>query len=103
MKLFGYLPETLFQPLAGPKKHVYARLLLRLYERVFAARVLDTPTKDEVLRHIAAVLSEAGVLSLEELEEECAERGDNPTAHYVAYQRLRSTGWLIEEHEKWNV
>jgi hypothetical protein len=40
MKLFGYLPEFLFQPLSWPKKHVYARLLMRLYERVYSARIL---------------------------------------------------------------
>jgi hypothetical protein len=28
MKLFGYLPESLFQPLAGPNKHVYETDLL---------------------------------------------------------------------------
>lgn len=103
MKLFGYLPETLFQPLAGPKKHVYARLLLRLYERVFAARVLETPTRDDVLRQIAAALPETGIASSEELEEEGIARDTNPQAHYVAYHRLRNTGWLVEEHEKWDV
>jgi hypothetical protein len=103
MKLFGYLPETLFQPLAGPKKHVYARLLLRLYDRVFAARVLETPTRDDVLRQIAAALPEAGVISPDQLDEEGIERGENPHAHSVAYNRLRNTGWLIEEHKKWDV
>jgi hypothetical protein len=41
MKLFGHLPETLFQPLAGPKRHVYARLPLHLYDKLLAARVLE--------------------------------------------------------------
>jgi hypothetical protein len=103
MKLFGYLPETLFQPLAGPKKHVYARLLLHLYDKVFAARVLETPTREEVLRQIAIALPDAGVHSPDELREEAAEAGENPQAHYLAYYRLRNTGWLSEEHEKWNV
>jgi hypothetical protein len=103
MKLFGYLPESMFQPLAGPRKHAYARLLLRLYDRVYAARVLETPTKDEVLKHIAAALSEAGVASPEELEEDGVERDAQAYAHYVAYQRLRNTGWLIEEQDKWTV
>jgi hypothetical protein len=103
VKLFGYLPETLFQPLAGPKKHVYARLLLRLYERLFAARVLETPTKDEVLRHIASALPEAGVNTSDQLQEDGVEDDTNPYAHYVAYNRLRNTGWLVEEHEKWDV
>lgn len=103
MKLFGYLPETLFQPLAGPKKHVYARLLLRLYERLFAARVLETPTKDEVLRHIASALPEAGVNTSDQLQEDDVEDDTQPYAHYVAYNRLRNTGWLVEEQEKWDV
>ena len=104
MKLFGYLPETLFQPLAGPKKHVYlARLLLRLYERLFAARALETPTKDEVLRHIAGALPEAGVKTSDQLQEDGVEDDAQPCAHYVAYNRLRNTGWLVnEEQEKWD-
>jgi hypothetical protein len=36
----------LFSPLAGPRRHVYARLLLHLYGRVFAARILETPTEE---------------------------------------------------------
>jgi len=103
MKLFGYLPEALFQPLAGPRRHVYARLLLRLYERVYAARVLETPSKDEILRHIASVLAEAGVSNSDELEEDGLESEPSPHAHYVAYNRLKSTGWLVEEQEKWDV
>ena len=92
LKLFGYLPEALFQPLAGPKKHVYARLLSRLYEKVFAARVLETPTKDEVLRHIASALTEAGVADAIQLHEEGIDGEANPHAHYIAYNRLRNTG-----------
>lgn len=103
MKLFGYLPEALFQPLAGPKKHIYARLLLRLYERVFAARVLETPSKDEILRHIASVLVEAGVSTSYDLEEQGLESEPSPHAHYAAYNRLKNTGWLVEEQEKWDV
>ena len=73
VKLFGYLPESLFQPLAGPRKHVYGRLLLRLYERLFATRILDMPTKDEVLRHLASALQDTGVSSSDELSEEGVE------------------------------
>ena len=103
MKLFGTLPETLFQPLAGPKKHVYAGLLLHLYDKVFAARVLETPTREEILKHIALALPAAGVNSPDELREDPAEGDGNPQAHYLAYYRLRSTGWLIEDQEKWTV
>lgn len=102
MKLFGYLPEGLFQPLAGAKRHVYARLLLHLYEKVFAARILDTPTREEVYRVIATALSEMG--SPGGLGEDDADIDDgNQQANYIAYDRLRKTGWLIEEREKWNV
>ena len=80
MKLFDYLPETLFQPLAGPKKHIYARLLIRLYERVFAARVLETPTREDIIRYIALALPEAGVNSSDELREDDAESDGNPHA-----------------------
>jgi Family of unknown function (DUF5716) len=103
MKLFGHLPETLFQPLAGPKKHIYARLLIHLYERVFAPRVLETPSREDILRHIALALPEAGVNSSDELREDDAESDGNSQAPYIAYHRLRNTGWLVEEHEKWDV
>jgi tRNA splicing endonuclease len=65
-------------------------LLLRLYDRVFAARMLEIPTHDHVLRQIP----EASALSPDELHEEGTERDANPYAHYIAYHRLRSTGWL---------
>jgi hypothetical protein len=103
MKLFGYLPETLFQPLAGPKRHVYSRLLMRLYDRVFAARILETPAKEEVLRQIEIALSEDGVGSEDLLQEDGPEADAGSQAHYLAYHRLRNTGWLVEEHERWRV
>jgi Family of unknown function (DUF5716) len=103
MKLFGYLPESLFFPLAGPKKHVYARLLLHLYNRVFAARILETPTKEDVLGHVSVALAEAGVDSPDQLAEDGQDGSAGDQAHSLAYRRLRDTGWLIEEREKWRV
>ena len=100
MRLFGYLPETLFQPLSGPKKHVYARLLMRLYERAYSARILETPLREEVLRQIEIGLSEVGIGSTDELSEGSEDQATNQ-AHYLAYYRLRDTGWLTEETEKW--
>lgn len=102
MKLFGYLPETLFQPLSGPKKHVYARLLVRLYERVYSARILETPAREEVLRQIEIGLSEAGIGSTEQMAEGIEDQAAGQ-AHYLAYYRLRDTGWLTEETERWRV
>jgi hypothetical protein len=103
MKLFGHLPDMLFQPLAGPKRHIYARLLLHLHNRVFAARILETPTKEDVLSQITIALSEAGVDSAEQLAEEDDAGPEKDQAHSLAYRRLRDTGWLIEEREKWRV
>jgi hypothetical protein len=102
MKLFGYLPETLFQPLSGPKKHVYARLLMRLYERVYSARILETPLREEVVKQIEIGLAEFGIGSTGELSEGDPEEDQTTSqAHYLAYYRLRDTGWLTEETEKW--
>lgn len=101
MKLFGYLPKSLFQPLAGPKKDAYARLLMRLYEKVYSARILETPLREKVVRQIEIGLSESGIGSTDELPEEGAEDQGTSQAHYLAYYRLRDTGWLTEETEKW--
>jgi hypothetical protein len=102
MKLFGYLPETLFKPLSGPKKHVYARLLMRLYEKVYSARILETPLRDEVVKQIEIGLSEFGIGSMGELSEGDPDEDQTTSqAHYLAYYRLKNTGWLTEETEKW--
>jgi hypothetical protein len=103
MKLFGYLPESLFQPLSGPKKHVYARLLMRLYDRVYSARILDTPLREEVVKQIEIGLAEAGIGSTEQLSEDASDDHVTSQAHNLAYYRLRDTGWLTEETEKWRV
>jgi hypothetical protein len=101
MKLFGYLPESLFQPLSGPKKHVYARLLMRLYDRVYSARILETPLREEVVKQIEIGLTEAGIGTPDQLSEDASEEASTSQAHYLAYYRLRDTGWLKEETEKW--
>ena len=99
----GYLPESLFQPLSGPKKHVYARLLMRLYERVYSARILETPLKEEVVKQIEIGLTEAGIGSTDQLSEDASEDPATSHAHNLAYYRLRDTGWLTEGTEKWRV
>src|ERR1700747_3780468 len=102
MKLFGYLPETLFQPLSGPKKHVYARLLMRLYERVYSARILETPLREEVVKQIEIGLSEFGMGSMCDLSEDDHDQDQTTSqAHYLAYYRLRDTGWLQGETGEW--
>ncbi|MGY3238334.1 hypothetical protein ACVWZ4_001034 [Bradyrhizobium sp. USDA 4472] len=102
MKLFGYLPETLFRPLSGPKKHVYARLLMRLYERVYSARILETPLREEVVKQIEIGLSEFSIDTMGDLSEGDPDEDQTTSqAHYLAYYRLRDSGWLTEDTEKW--
>jgi hypothetical protein len=104
MQIFGFLPESLFQPLAAPEhRQFYARLLLRLYDRLFAARILETPAREDVLRHIEAAIREEGISAPEGLGDDDAEPGESRQAHYVVYRRLRATGWLVEQREKWRV
>lgn len=61
------------------------------------------PLGADVLRQIELTLAETGVASPDELQEDGVERDESPQAQYVAYHRLRSTGWVVEEHEKWTV
>jgi hypothetical protein len=70
---------------------------------VYSARILETPVKEEVLRQIEIGLSESGIGSTEQLSEDGAENQVASQAHYLAYYRLRDTGWLTEETEKWRV
>jgi hypothetical protein len=46
------------------------RLLKRLYDRIFAARILEAPLKEDVLRQIDVVLSEGGIGSEDRLQED---------------------------------
>lgn len=88
--------------MSGPKKHVYSRLLMRLYERVYSARILETPLREEIVKQIEIGLSEFGIGSMGDLSEGDPEEDQTTSqAHYLAYYRLRDTGWLTEETEKW--
>src|SRR6201987_6539221 len=102
MRFFGFLPGPLLKPLSGPKKHVYARLLMRLYERVYSARILETPLREEVVKQIEIGLSEFGIGSMCDLSEDDPDQDPTTSqAHYLAYYRLRDTGWVTEETETW--
>jgi len=43
------------------------------------------------------------VSDADQLQEEGIENEPNPHAHYIAYNRLKNTGWLLEEKEKWDL
>jgi hypothetical protein len=75
---------------------------MRLYERVYSARILETPLKEEIVKQIEIGLSEFGIGSMGDLSEGDPEEDQTTSqAHYLAYYRLRDTGWLTEETEKW--
>nr|WP_271627990.1 Wadjet anti-phage system protein JetA family protein [Bradyrhizobium sp. CCBAU 11445] len=75
---------------------------MRLYERVYSARILETPLREEVVKQIEIGLSEFGIGSMGDLAEGDPEEDQTTSqAHYLAYYRLRDTGWLTEETEKW--
>jgi hypothetical protein len=56
-----------------------------------------------VVKQAEIGLSEAGIGSTDQLSEEASEDLGTGQAHYLAYYRLRDTGWLTEETEKWRV
>src|ERR1700688_1505940 len=76
---------------------------MRLYERVYSARILETPLREEVVKQIEIGLTEAGIGSTDQLSEDQSEDPATSQAHNLAYYRLRDTGWLTEETEKWRV
>ena len=76
---------------------------MRLYERVYSARILETPLKEEVVKQIEIGLTEAGIGSTDQLSEDASEDPATSHAHNLAYYRLRDTGWLTEGTEKWRV
>jgi hypothetical protein len=57
MKLFGYLPESLFQPLSGPKKHVYR------HRRTIASLASDLLADADRLGKIARAYIDQGVIA----------------------------------------
>jgi hypothetical protein len=64
---------------------------------------LETPLREEVVKQIEIGLSESGIGSMDQLSEVGSEDQTTSRAHYLAYYRLRDTGWLMEETEKWRV
>jgi hypothetical protein len=61
------------------------RLLMRLYERVYSARILETPLRKEVVKQAEIGLSEAGIGSTDQLSEEASEDLGTGQAHYLAW------------------
>jgi hypothetical protein len=73
--------------------HVYAGCCAPLRPGIRCSHAGDSdPRRRSSSDRLA--LPEASALSPDELHEEGTERDANPHAHYIAYHRLRSTGWL---------
>jgi hypothetical protein len=98
-KLFGDLSDTLFRPLAGRNRHVYAEVLYDLHKLMGDDGGDDDVSRDAVKSTIADTLRRLEVASLEVDEdayEEEEQADDLPTRIYA---RLRTCGWLIDERE----
>ena len=67
------------------------------------ARVLETPTRDEFFATLPSPSRKRASLHPRSSEKKASNKTAIPHAHYVAYHRLRNTGWLSEQHEKWDV
>ena len=77
---------------------------MRLYERVYSARILETPLKEEVVKQIEIGLAEAGIGSTDQLSGRM-HRKSPPPARLITWHTTdcATRGWLTEETEKWRV
>lgn len=103
--IFGHLPGTLFAPLAGPNRQVYADVLGAL-QPVFFDRDDEEifPARDTVRLSIEEAV--ARMARLQWVEEDESER-ELPLSDagyaYRIYRRLVACGWLEEEAEGYQV
>jgi hypothetical protein len=88
MKLFGHLPETLFQPRRSQEARLRSPPSASLRQAARGARVGST-TREEFLKHIAIALPEAGISSWNELREETLRA--LTTLHITAF--ATQAGW----------
>ena len=86
---FGMLGMRHQPPLRGIDD---ARLLMRLYERIYSARILETPLREEVVKQIEIGLTEFGIGSMGELSEGDPEEDQGQRHHVLWPQGIRSTG-----------
>lgn len=99
-KLFGHLPNHLFSPLSGKNRHLYARLLLRIYRTLFADALLAQPYQDDV---IGLIEQEADRLDRSAFDAEDGLEATDKGLPRQIYNRLRDAGWLVEHAEGYHV
>ncbi len=96
---FRRVPDTLFSPLCGPNRHIYARLILDLYPLFFDQLHADVfPSRDTVRAEIEELLARLALHWIDEGGETADEAGASEFLLALrAYHRLREAGWLEEE------
>lgn len=95
---FGSLPDEIFSPLAGPNRHIHARVLLDLFEYFFAdTLVVDSPKQRDVVVRITHVLGQMGLAYVDDEGGRVSGALEHP---HMIVKRLRDTGWLqvYKEH-----
>lgn len=98
--MFGKLSETIFKPLAGPGRHVYGRVILRVYDAFFADDLAAAPARETVIWAIGEELRKtSGDGTLPDLDLDDPEPRSYP---HAVYSRLRDTGWLVESRSDEN-
>jgi hypothetical protein len=94
---FRHIPDTLFSPLSGKNREIYARLLVALHPLFFEETQLDLfPSYDTVRARIEEELARFQF----QWEDENDNGADNSTPAnqpLLAYYRLRDSGWLDDE------
>lgn len=102
LPIFGDLPDTIFQPLAGPNRRAHAAVLDHLHRSLFGPDSDAAPAKREVAAEIEEAIRLLGV------PVECEDVGINAPgnetglAHYWIYYRLKEAGWLTEQRDRWD-
>lgn len=100
MALFDVLPSDLFKPLASPSRRFFADLLLHLHDRTFASAV-DSPRRTDVLHEIGSYIPKWEATNGEDAGEETDRSTSVEDRARAAYQRLLSTGWLMEHKDRY--
>jgi len=103
---FKAFPEALFSPLASPGRHFYADLLIYLFKDIFSI-IGDTPNKKQVVFDIRQFIERRDanlgdfVDDGEGLVMDGGARDAQDQRPYIAYNRLVSTGWLVEHRDRY--
>ena len=98
---FKHIPDTLFSPLTGQNRHIYAHLIMELHALFFEQAHGDVfPSYNTVRAEIEEQLLRFQFQWQDENEDAPDAQGNTDSGRATqAYQRLQKAGWLEEEQE----